>query len=362
MYEVITIHEKDKWESCLGKMKTKDAHASYGYCSLYYHQGDGIPHLFHFWKSSGQRIAYPFLVREIQLPSFVQEDELYDIITPYGFGGPLVDFPDEDLLREFRQAFEDYCQEHKLISEFIRFNPMLTNHRFLEAFMDVVCHRESVYMDLTRDGEEMNKFIHHNHLRNIAKGKRNGLDFAVFEGEEALSYVRDFYRLYKETMDKVHAAPYYYFSEEFVKLLLTGMKGNSLLAAVFHQGEMIAACLSIYDGGIIHYHMGASRKDKLQLGSNPYLFYHLALWGRDRGFTRLHLGAGHEGRDSLFQFKHRFNLGGTVGFYIGKKIHNRKLYDQLCNHWKKLNGIDLGDFFPGYRSKPTKTFTKLVTT
>lgn len=356
MYEVITVHDGKSWDKRLLNMTMKDVHALHGYCSLYYRLGEGVPHLFYYQISEEQKIAYPFMKRKIQLP-FLKTNEtepLFDIITPYGFGGPLIEPLAEGVVAEFRAAFEDYCKNENIISEFLRFNPMLANHRYLEPFMDVLYDRDSVYIDLTRNEEEMIKHIHKNHLRNIAKAEKKGLTFALAQEELAEEWSEQFYELYKETMDKLQAEQYYYFSAQFVRDFLNNLPKNSFIAAVFLNGEMIAGALCMHEAGVIHYHLGGSRVHHLNLGTNPNLFYNLALWGKNQGFSALHLGAGHRQGDSLFQFKHRFNLGGTAGFYIGKKVHNEEIYKHLCQAWENYYEQPLGSFFPGYRTKSSK--------
>ena len=59
-------------------------------------------------------VLYPFLVRPL-------EGGRCDITSAYGYGGPYG-------RGEWRQAFAAACREHGVVSEFVRFHPLLGNH------------------------------------------------------------------------------------------------------------------------------------------------------------------------------------------------------------------------------------------
>ena len=353
LIQVISFKEKQKWDRTIQRFIKKDVYYFQEYCSLYYLMGDGEPQLALFEDKKGNMVCYPFIKRAIDLPFMDNKlSQDFDIITPYGYGGPLTQNSSEQIIHDFRLEFDEYCQKNNIISEFIRFHPLLKNHEYLEGLIDVVYDRETVYIDLTKSEEEILSNYHKNHRRNINKATRNKLEFRVFEKEHALQNIDSFYHLYKATMDKLNASAYYYFSRDYIKDLLSGLSDNSMIAAVFLERKMISAALCMYEDGYLHYHLGCSDKEFLSLGTNIFQFHHIALWGKQQGLHTFHLGGGYIGRDSLFEFKHRFNKEGTVGFYIGKKIHNLDKYNLLVSGWEKYYNQKLtGDFFPAYRTK-----------
>ncbi|MBO9129995.1 GNAT family N-acetyltransferase [Bacillus sp. 165] len=351
MYQVISFTDKHKWEEALQQFSQKDVYYFQEYCSLYHTIGDGEPFLFLYKDKKGNKLCYIFIKRPIQsLPFVTQEEGLYDIITPYGYGGPLYDDMDEEGIREFRKEFEAYCQSENIISEFVRFHPLLHNHKHLENTMDVIYDRETIYIDLSKSEEEMFAQYHTNHKRSIKKALKNQLEFKVFMKEEAIAQTEAFFQLYCETMDKLNASSYYYFSNDYVKQLLSGLYENVMIGAVFFEGKMISAALCMYEGDFLHYHLGCSKKEYLHLGTNVFQFHNIALWGKENGCRTFHLGGGHVGRDSLFQFKHRFHQEGTVGFYVGKKILQPERYQELVGKWEEYYSQQaLEGFFPAYR-------------
>lgn len=359
MYKVISYNNKYEWDKEMEQMKLKDVHYFHSYCELYYKNGDGDPCLFVFSNQKGDRICYAFLKRRIDLP-FVQE-ELYDIITLLGFGGPLYDRADDQIIKDFRNEFENYCEKEKIVSEFTRFNPMLGNERYLEELMDLKNDREMIYIDLNNTEECIFNNYHIKHRQSIKKAVKNELEFRIFSKNEAMEQVNLFYELYKETMDRVNATPYYYFSLDYFKNFLTGLYNNSILAAVFLKGNMIAAAVCMYEGGFLHYHLACSKKDYVHLGANIFLVHKIALWGKKNSCHSFFLGGGHVGRDTLFKFKHRFNLQGNLHFYVGKKIHLPDKYFELIDQWEKYYSQAASKtFFPAYRPVSRATPRPLV--
>jgi lipid II:glycine glycyltransferase (peptidoglycan interpeptide bridge formation enzyme) len=257
------------------------------------------------------------------------------------------------VLRAFRAEFEAYCRSANIVSEFIRFHPLLKNHQFLDGTMDIVRDRETVFIDLTRSEEELFARYHPNHQRNIRKAMKHALEFRVLDAREAIQQLEAFYRLYRATMDKVRSAPYFYFSTEYLERLFSRFGPGALLGAVFFEKRMISAALCLREGDTLVYHLGASDRAALHMGTNIFQFHHLSLWARRNGLRAFHLGGGHRGRDSLFQFKHRFNPGGTLEFHNGKKVHHPEVYARLVQGWKRHHGQESSElFFPAYRTRP----------
>ncbi|MDQ1144596.1 hypothetical protein QE429_001423 [Bacillus sp. SORGH_AS 510] len=365
MYEVISYNQKSVWEEKLRTLSNKDIFYHHSYSNLYQCMGDGDPHLFFYEDERGNKVGYVFLKRKINDLPFANDlfdGEVYDIITPsYGYGGPLYDREDEQIVKQFREEFESYCQIENIICEFIRFHPLLQNQVFMGESVEASFDRETIYIDLTKSKEEIFNEHHKNHQRNIKKTIKNGMEFKIFKNEDALEVVEDFFQVYKETMDKLNASTYSYFSTQYIQDLLSQLKHHSMVGAVFYENQMVAASVCMYEGDSLHYHLGCSQKQFLHLGVNSYLLHKLALWGKDAGLVKFHLGGGHIGRDSLFQFKYRFNPNGLLPFYIGKKIHQPFKYDQLIQQWERFYGEQANEhFFPVYRSLPRKSVSNLT--
>jgi serine/alanine adding enzyme len=359
MHQIISFAEPERWERAYARASCKDVYYRHAYAELCRCMGDGEPFLFVYEDGAGNTVCYAFIRRPLQALPFAQDARLgedwYDIISPtYGYGGPLCAEPREQVLRAFRAEFEAYCRGANIVSEFVRFHPLLGNHRLLGGTMDIVYDRETVFIDLIRTEQELFARYHPNHKRNIRKALKRGLEFRVLDAYEALQHLEVFYRLYRATMDKVQALPYYYFSTEYLERLFSRFGPSALLGAVFLEGRMISAALCLREGDVLIYHLGASEEESLNLGTNVFQFHHLALWARCNGLRAFHLGGGHRGRDALFQFKHRFNPEGALELHNGKKVHHPEVYARLVESWKRYHAQELPEsYFPAYRTLQT---------
>ncbi|MBS4172947.1 GNAT family N-acetyltransferase [Bacillus sp. FJAT-49736] len=356
MYKVISYKERSVWEEKLSQLNKRDLFYQHTYCMLNQFTGDGDPFLFFYEDGSGNRLCYAFLRRKINVLEFMKEEtesDIYDIITPsYGYGGPLFNELNTQFLIDFRREFESYCKKENIICEFIRFHPLYQNQSLLETLMDISYDRETIFVDLTKSEDEIYHDYHKNHKRNMNKASKNQLKFKVFQHENRFHVIEKFYEMYKNTMNKVKASSYSYFSLDYLEELIKGFYHESMIGAVYHNERMIAAAICLYDGNALHYHLGCSEEEFLNLGSNVYLLHNIAIWGKRNGLSIFHLGGGHIGRDSLFQFKHRFNPSGTLPFYIGKKVHDPILYNHLVAKWENYyQQKSLPEFFPAYRGK-----------
>ncbi|MGZ3458349.1 MAG: lipid II:glycine glycyltransferase FemX [Archangium sp.] len=358
MHQLISFAESERWELAYALASRQDVYYRHAYAELCHCMGDGEPFLFVYEDGAGNRVCYAFIRRPLQALPFVDgarlEGDWYDIITPtYGYGGPLCAEPREQVLRAFRAEFEAYCRGANIVSEFVRFHPVLGNHRLLGEAMDITYDRETLFIDLTPSEEELFARCHPNHQRNIRKALKHGLEFRVLVAHEALPHLEEFYRLYRTTMLKVGSLPYCYFSMEYLERLFSRFGPGALLGAVFLDGRMISAALCLREGDTLVYHLGASEEASLHLGPNVFQFHHLSLWARRNGLRVFHLGGGHRGRDSLFQFKHRFNPEGTLEFHIGRKVHQPEVYARLVESWQRYHAQEIpASFFPAYRAPP----------
>jgi hypothetical protein len=358
MYQIISFEEQERWEHAYAQASRKDAFYRHAYAELCRYMGDGDPFLFVYEDGAGNRVCYAFIRRPLRALPFAEDARLkgewYDIITPTcGFGGPLCAEPSEQLLRAFRAAFEEYCRGANIVSEFVRFHPLLKNYRHLDGMMEFFHDRETIFIDLTRTEDELFARYHPNHQRNIRKALRNGLEFRVLDAHASLQQLEVFYRLYRATMDKLHSLPYFYFSTEYLERLFSRFGPGALIGAVFFEERMISGALCLREGDTLIYHMGASEEASLHLGTNVFQFHQLSLWARHNGLRSLFMGGGHRGRDSLFQFKHRFNPEGILDLNNGKKVHHPEVYARLVESWKRYHAQELPEpYFPAYRTRP----------
>ena len=120
-----------------------------------------------------------------------------------------------DLASEFVQQFHSYCASTGIVAEFIRFHPLLRNANTFSGLIPVEYVRDTVYIDLRESSDKI--------WTDRLEG-RTGMRFvnreircmcAIF----SCRMYSMLYGLYSETMQRLEADTYYYFTESYFKHL-----------------------------------------------------------------------------------------------------------------------------------------------
>lgn len=326
--------------------KMKDIYFTKEYGLIYEKNNEGELVEYKF-KSANGKVIYKFLKRKIELG---KNEDLFDITTPYGYGGPLfLDYKNEnleDLIMDYRKDFDNYCKENNIISEFIRFHPLIENHIKMNSYMEVLNIRETVYMKLDTE-EHIWENISSKCRNMIRKAQKNNVNIIISDNKDDLD---EFIEIYTNTMIKNNAQDYYFFDRKFFENTYDLLKGNIKIFKAIYDGKCISSALIMSYGEYIHYHFSGSDINYGNIAANNLLIYEAAIWGLKNGFKYFHLGGGYSGNnDSLFKFKKSFSKNENKKFYIGKKIHNKIVYDELVNLQVENKGNINSDYFPRYR-------------
>ncbi len=288
-------------------------------------------------------MIYPYLRRRI--PGTLFED----ITTPYGYGGPsFKGIWSLDQIREARERFERYCNETGIVTETVRFHPLLHNQELGQYW----CHQTeilqpTVTLELTDPFEMIESDFSQMTRRNIRKARREGVTIRLGRPEE----YRDFAHLYQMTMDKHQADARYYFDQTYFDHFADGRINNVLLLAE-HDGRIIAGCNVLTGRQFAHYHLGASDPASLVLRPNHLLFAEMIRWAKQAGFQALHLGGGttRSNTDSLLAYKRSFSANQTF-FGLGTSILDATIYERLTRQFERQHPeTQMGHWFPLYRT------------
>lgn len=343
MIEIIDV-KSSRWNEIIDGFQYKDVYFSSEFFEVSTSLDDGEPVLFYFESEHG-KAAYPFLKRKIQTNSY--QEELYDIVTPYGYGGPLYTIYDSSIefSRCFDLAFSEYCSVENIVSEFIRFHPIIAGQKINRQFLEVVPIRHTIGMDLEHNGIDFMENIPSKTRNMIRKAMKHDIIIMELNG---IGYLDEFIEIYTGTMSRNDATAYYYFSKEYFENLFSRLGNSIKMFGAFFEEKLISVTLIMCYGDFIHYHLSGAKKEYLYTGVNNLLLYEVAKWGSENNYKYFHLGGGYRGDDdSLFKFKKSFTKDGIYPFCVGKGIHNEVVYKELVN--EKGIAVDTG-FFPLYRS------------
>ncbi|WP_046174494.1 lipid II:glycine glycyltransferase FemX [Domibacillus indicus] len=355
LFKVLSIQDKEQWQYYINQMPSADIYFTAEYCHIYENNREGQAQLF-VYEDGSSCICYPYLLREIdrsRLNAAVQE-KLYDITTPYGYGGPLTNILDEQERKRhfqtFQQVFSEYCQMQNIVTEFVRFHPLVGNHKDYSGVFPVF-NRNTVSLTLQADEAALM-----DSLRN--KG-RNRVKYAMKQGltvtREGLDHLNWFAENYAKTMEKNQADTYYFFDKQFFRDTVELLGGHLTIFAVRYEEEIIASAMFMHYNGYVSYHLTGSKQEYLHLAPSNLLVWHAAAWFGKLGYKSLHLGGGYQQGDDLLRFKRNFTKNPLLEFYIGKKIHLPDMYEKLTE------GLDASsEFFPLYRHPTLEEKTEHV--
>lgn len=334
------IRDPREWDALVATYQL-DCYYEHAYFELA-KEHDEIPELFYYPTEFGTLI-YPYLRRRI--PGTLFED----ITTPYGYGGPsFKGIWSLDQIREARERFERYCNETGIVTETVRFHPLLHNQELGQYW----CHQTeilqpTVTLELTDPFEMIENDFSQMTRRNIRKARREGVTIRLGRPEE----YGDFAHLYQMTMDKHQADARYYFDQTYFDHFADGRIKNVLLLAE-HDGRIIAGCIVLTGRQFAHYHLGASDPASLALRPNHLLFAEMIRWAKQAGFQALHLGGGttRSNTDSLLAYKRSFSANQTF-FGLGTSILDATIYERLTRQFERQHPeTQMGHWFPLYRT------------
>ena len=322
------------------------------YGELYEKIENGKVEVFKFKNELGS-IRSMFIKREI--PIKINNKTYYDLTTPYGYGGPIIiDCIDsnskQELVQGFYKFFNDYCKVNNIVSEFIRFHPILQNHIDFKDIYKIQYMRKTLGTNLKEFDDPVHSEFSKSCRKVIRRALKNGITYDIEKGPDSID---EFKEIYYSTMDRNDASDYYYFDDEYFNNTINNFRENVIVVKAKYEGKTIASGLYFIYNKIIHIHLSGTLKEYLNLSPAYILKYAVTIWGKENGYELIHHGGGRTNSedDSLYKFKKRFANNTEFDFYVGKKIWNVDVYNKLC----ELKRVDYNmEFFPAYRVKYLK--------
>jgi Acetyltransferase (GNAT) domain len=329
-----------------------------GYLALEATRYNAIPEAI-IIKDDGKVFFLPYLIRDCSyILNNDESDLIYDVVSPYGYPGILVNQAGENpgFLRRCLDITYRYWNERNICSAFIRLHPILNSYIDLSFFDNdkfVFCQQGNVVTcDLTKEMKDISKQIRSSHRTKINKLTRTGFIVKVGAVDE---YLDVFIDIYRETMNRVNAADTYYFTQAYFETLSQILGDRVKICIVEIDGVIVAASLITELNGIIQYYLGGTRTDFLRQSPATIMFKHIIEWAKQRNNILLNLGGGLGGNhDSLYHFKAGFS-DEYHSFSTLKTIVDREKYNQLIaaraeSLERSRLEIESTSFFPAYRA------------
>lgn len=278
------------------------------YFDLYLHKNR---QLFEYTYREGDNfIKFKSIKRPIKVVCGTEvEGNLFDLETPYGYGGPVSNTNDNGFLLRGVRKYKEHCRSLNIVSEFIRFHPFNSLGANAHFFDMHSFDRDTVLVDLDCETEERRK-KYSKTTRNILKKTSKRL--LVGRNNIALD---DFLELYDLTMKKNDADKFYYFDKEYFFRL--NQLDASFLNGVFVDGELVSAGFFMLGKEIGHYHLSANNPLLAKENGNYLLLDDSFELAKSFGLRYMMLGGGRTvlADDNLLAFKKKFSKK-VLPFYI----------------------------------------------
>ena len=331
-----------RWQAVLDELPHDYYHLP-DYCLLEADRLGGRP-IGVFAESLDARLFWPLIVRPVIVRGEIVPG-VWDGVSPYGYGSPLVWGNAEACRRLVREAVAALGEEG-VCCAFVRFHPLLA--AAVEVFGQEHRTRMLGYTVVipVAAGEQATW----SGMRSSTRWRINRAARLGYYVVEDVRWERldEFIEIYYETMERVGARRDYYFSREYFERLRE-IEGAHLF--LVRRGDEVAGGSIILERcGIAQYHLSGTSARHLRQAPMSLLLGEVRKWAITRGLESFHLGGGVGGReDKLFEFKAGFSKE-VRPFFVGEVIVNRALFEECVARWQEANGRPAGsDFFPPYR-------------
>ena len=136
-------------------------------------------------------------------------------------------------------------------------------------------------------------------------------------------------------MRVINTKDYYLFNEKYFINTFESLGSSAILfEAINSQKKVECVAIIIIYGIYAHYHL-SGRIQGSDNSINNFILDEAVKYAIKKSTKYFHFGGGNTSHfdDSLLKFKASFSKD-RGDFYIGKKIHNEKIYNYVINKWE----------------------------
>ncbi len=297
------------------------------------------------------KVWIPLIKRKI--PNCIAKGkDYYDLTSPYGYPGILLESPlSPDSLNTIMYKYKDDAAKENFITSFLRMNPL--SNPFIWRQDDLIeqkYHGFTITVPLDISVDEIRGNYSSNHRQDIRNLKENKFQIVIDDH----NYYKDFITIYRESMDRLNASDYYYFSQNYFDKIFEILGENVHLVIITDKtGEDVAAGGLFTDfNGIVQSHLSATKTAYMDQAPSKLMFDGVIEWAAGNSHRWLHLGGGVNSKmDSLYRFKKGFSPIKNQ-FTTLRIIHDEQRYNNLnyvALQESEKSEFEDQDFFPLYR-------------
>ncbi len=283
----------------------------------------------------------------------IGQHQLHDLVSPYGYPGMVsnIKLSSKQAAAIFKR-FHLEAKKEAYISSFVRLNPISNPWNFIQQQdrLDLpfkqFFHGETVSIDLIPSLITIRNNFSENHRRHLKQLLQRGCQLAFNEW----SYLDAFIEVYRQTMSRKSALPYYFFPAGYFQKLKEQLGDHLVFITITDkEGQLLSGGLFTQFEKIMQYHLGATLTKALKFSPSKMMMDAAIVYGKLHNAEMLHVGGGLSANtaDGLFRFKKGFG-SHLHSFSTLRFIHNEEMYEKLiqANGEKHQRTV----FFPEYRN------------
>ena len=340
----LTTHDRDAWRKYLPECRS--VFGSLGYARICEAYRNFSPRLY-VVDSNQAVISYPLLLRPLaDLPFQVDTKAKWDATTPQ-FTGPLMSDGDSEVAAAFPDLHNALFQGEGIVAEFAHLNPWLQFGTLLKK-KDFYYDRDIVWVDTSLSPDDLwRTHLEHACRKKVKQAERAGVRVITASSDD---HIREFYRVYRHTMERNNAEESYYLSYEFFRAFRDELPQNSRFVLAEYRDQIVGVTLCLYDGTDAFCLYGGADSAFNHVRPTNAVFWDLIRWAHEAGKKRLVLGGGNSVNDGILRFKAGFSRLRQP-FYVYKHVHLPNEYATLEQRYCEFSGLTAESvrYFPIYR-------------
>lgn len=341
--KINTIEEIETYKKLLSNYWDNNAYYTYEYLKYYENEHDQLRYFLLNIDGIPNTIM-PFYLRDIKDKTFK------DVITPYGYGGPLCkSCNDTKVLTKFWELADKWYRKNNIVSEFVRFN-LKGNHTNYSG--ELTKTLLNVKGEIKKTEEDQWTAFSTKVRNNYRKAKQHDLTFKIYKGNTITdSVIENFHKVYIETMSRNNAKKIYYFPKHYFEQIIRANLDSFAIAKSYKNNIVASVELIIINKDTLYAFLGGTRATYFECRPNDYLRVEILKWAVKNNKKYYVLGGGITNGDGLYKSKKVFfPKDDDAIFYTGRKIINKEIYDSLSEPIISATEFNEAcNYFPAYR-------------
>ena len=336
LYTISNATDIKKYNAFLEEFKDFSTFYSLQYCN---YRDDNQLSYFILRKKHEAKVLMPICINKLNI-SKLENIQFYDAISPYGYSGPLLNNTNEEDIKTFWEKVDKWYKRNNVVTEFIRFN-LDNNHTHYSGYLipSLINVKGKI-----RSFETIWNNFKQKVRNNYRKSEKNNLTAKTYSGVISSEIINSFYSIYIKTMQRNAAAKNYFFPQDYFINLIEHNQNKILIAIVYKENTPISAELIIIDGDTLYSYLGGTLSEYFVSRPNDFLKIEVMKWAIENEKKHYILGGGRKDFDGLYQYKKSFfPKDDDVIFYTGRKIINKKIYNNLIKEIK-VDYTNVNDF------------------